>query len=323
MHPAFCRHNAKLIESKLHVVTALSNPLRWRNRYQNYFDFAHHCESHDAQLITVELQTGERPHEITDKNNPFHLQLRSRDELFHKENLQNIGFKLVPQDAKYVAFIDADMIFTRTDWVQETLHQLQHYDAVQMFSSFTDLLPEFRTGPTHPGFMWSYFNRPELLGKGCYGSKWLGSPGGAWAYRIEAFRLLGGLLERCILGAADAHMAYGLVQRDASETALHNEIQHGTEQYKLYIKAWQANAAQLRKNVGYVDSHMIHKWHGPRTRRGYSERWQILERNAYDPYIDVTPDQNGVLELTGNKPKLRDDVRAYFRSRSEDSNTLE
>jgi hypothetical protein len=118
-------------------------------------------------------------------------------------------------------------------------------------------------------------------------------------------------------------MAYGLVQRHSIENAMHKEIQHGTDEYKLYIKAWQANAAQLRRNVGYVDSHMVHKWHGPRTRRGYSERWQILERNGFDPYLDVTPDCNGVLQFTGNKPRLRDDVRAYFRSRNEDTDSLQ
>jgi hypothetical protein len=67
---------------------------------------------------------------------------------------------------------------------------------------------------------------------------------------------------------------------------------------------------------------MIHKWHGPRALRGYTERWKILEANAFDPYLDLRPDEHGVFEFTGNKPKLRDDVRQYFRSRNEDSDSL-
>lgn len=323
MHPAFRRPGIQPVNAELYVVTVLSNPLRWINRYRNYWDFHHHVHAHGAQLVTVELAQGERPFELVQVDDTsIHVQIRSRDEMFHKENLMNIGARFVPATAKYIAFIDADMIFTRPDWVQETIQQLQHYEVVQMFSSFTDLLPNHRTGATHPSFMYNFFHRPELLGHGCYGPKWLGSPGGAWAYRVESFKRLGGLLDRCIVGAGDAHMAYGLVQRDEA-APLHAEMKHGTDQYRLYVRSWQANAAQLRKNVGYVEAHMIHKWHGPRSRRGYADRWKILESNAYDPYVDVRPDADGVLEFSGNKPRLRDDIRAYFRSRNEDSDSPE
>jgi len=318
-HPAHHRLGVHIFPEHLYVITILNNPLRWRSRYRNYHEFHHHVTSHGARLITVELAQGDREFEITEVGHPHHVQYRIRDEMFHKENLQNLGLRALPADAKYVAFIDADMTFTRADWVQETLHQLQHFDVVQMFSSFTDLLPDHRTGATHPGFMWSYFHRPELLENGCYGSKWLGSPGGAWAYRVETLQRLGGLLDRCILGSADMHMAYGLVQRPFN----HADLKHGSQQYKLYVHAWQANAAQLRKNIGYVAAHMVHKWHGPRNKRGYSDRWKILEQNNFDPYVDIIPDANGVYEFAGNKPQLRDEVRRYFRSRDEDSTSGE
>ena len=59
------------------------------------------------------------------------------------------GLKVIGREARtvmpsercaYVAFIDADMMFTRTDWVQETLHQLQHFD-VEMH-----VAPDYPTG---------------------------------------------------------------------------------------------------------------------------------------------------------------------------------
>jgi hypothetical protein len=34
--------------------------------------------------------------------------------------------------------------------------------------------------------------------------------------------------------------------------------------------------------------------------------------NAHDPLTDVAYDSQGVLSLTGNKPQLRDGLRAYF-----------
>ena len=56
--------------------------------------------------------------------------------------------------------------------------------------------------------------------------------------------------------------------------------------------------------------------------RAYGSRWRVLLDNQYDPRTDVSRDWQGVLQLTGNKPRLRDHIRAYFRDRNEDSPEL-
>ena len=53
--------------------------------------------------------------------------------------MQKEVIKHWPLDWKYGATIDADFHFTRHDWALETVHQLQHYDFVQLFSSYADL----------------------------------------------------------------------------------------------------------------------------------------------------------------------------------------
>lgn len=317
-HPSQAKVGIRVFPEKLHVVTVLENPLRFLSRYRNYWDFHKHVKDAGAELVTVELAMGARPFEITNSDDPWSVQLRTRDEMFHKENLCNLGAWRLPLGVRYIAFIDADMIFTRPDWVQETLHQLQHFDVVQMFSSYSDQYPDHTLSPVMKSFMWNYYHSEDKPAD-CYGSgKWAGAPGGAWAYRIEAFRALGSLLDRCILGSADAHMAVGLVQK-FTLPSLHREISHCTDQYRRYIKFWQRNAARLNGNVGYVQAHLVHKYHGPRSARGYSDRWKILQRHHYDPWSDLMPDNHGVFEWVGSKPGLRDDVRRYFRSRNEDS----
>ena len=315
------------------MVTCLENPQRWRSRYKNYHHFARHVREAGAVLITVESAFGHRHFEITDSKNPYHVQVRSIDELFRKENLQNLGAQRLPLGTKYVAFIDADITFARPDWAQETLHLLQHYLVIQMFSSFTDVGPNHEILRTMPSFMWNYFNAPDDGGftpedSGYYGGwkwgrKWAGAPGLAWAYRVEdALDPLGGLLDRCILGGGDSHMAYGIMQRqDLAE--LHLEMRGATDAYRRYIATWQANAARLNKNAYFMEGTVLHMWHGHKKKRGYNSRWRILERNKYDPFVDVMLDHQGVLRLTGNKPQLRDDVREYFRDRDEDSHEVD
>jgi hypothetical protein len=123
-------------------------------------------------------------------------------------------------------------------------------------------------------------------------------------------------MDRCILGSADWYMAFGLVQKNDPGP----ETRACTDQYKNYILNWISNATRLHANVGYVDAHMVHKFHGPKEKRQYGERWKILERNLYNPWVDIQPDHQGVYMLNGNKPRLRDEMRRYFRVRDEDCN---
>lgn len=140
----------------LYVVAVISNPVRFASRYHLYRRFAEHMQASGADLLTVEVAFGDRPHAVTEAGNPMHVQLRTRDELWHKENMINLGIARLPADWQYVAWIDADLEFVRRDWVAETIEQLQHYRVVQMFQSAIDLGPDNQVLKTHRGFVWCW-----------------------------------------------------------------------------------------------------------------------------------------------------------------------
>jgi hypothetical protein len=48
----------------------------------------------------------------------------------------------------------------------------------------------------------------------------------------------------------------------------------------------------------------------------------VLLDNCYDPRTDISRNWQGVYQLNGNKLRLRDQIRAYFRDRNEDSAEL-
>jgi len=148
-HPAHAPYSVPAIlafDDKLYVIAVVSNPVRYHSRYRLYRAFEKHVADAGAILLTVEMAFGGRPFEVTQAGNPLHVQLRSDFELWHKENLINIGISRLPVEAQYIAWIDADVTFARPDWAQETIQQLQHYAVVQMFSQSTDL------GPNHEPF---------------------------------------------------------------------------------------------------------------------------------------------------------------------------
>ena len=312
VHPSQRQLHVEPVSAPLYVITVIFNPQRYASRYRLYHGFEKHCLDAGAIPYTVEIALRDRYHEVTSHENPHHIQLRTESELWFKENAGNVGMRYLPHDWEYVAFVDADFLFTRPDWATETVHMLQHYDAVQMFSNLTYLTSDFKVHNQMRGFVYTHLNQGTMPKQ--YGHR--GAVGGAWAFRRSAIDKLGGLLETCILGSGDWHMAFALALRDDS----HPEMKFAEiPQYAKAIRDWAERAEDLRGNIGFVDSNAIHHWHGPLKNRGYSTRWTILTENRFDPYRDLSHDWQGLLSLTSHKPKLRDDIRAYFRSRNEDS----
>lgn len=301
------------MNNNLYVVTCISNPVRYHSRYALYKDFEKRMKDAGVILYTVELAFGDRPFEITQSDNPHHVQVRSFFELWHKENMLNLGIQRLPNDWEYVAWIDADIQFTHPNWVNETIEQLQHYMIVQMFSHSIDLDPNYAPMHTYTGFVYNYYHKIKEIDNGY--SKYFGHPGYAWAARREALDAVGGLIDEAILGAADMHMACALVGK---ATSSYNGLVH--PEYKNMCLRWQERANKfIKKDIGYVPGQINHFWHGAKADRRYQDRWKILVDNKFNPVTDIYPDSQGLIQLNPDRIKLRDDVRKYFRSRFEDS----
>lgn len=316
----------------LHVVCVITNPIRYKSRYELYRRFVDHVHAAGAKLHVVEAAFGDRPHETLTPHADQHIALRTHDELWLKENLINVGISRLPADWQYVAWVDADVRFARPDWAAETVHQLQHYEVVQMFSVAHDLTPSFDTYQSHLGFvhtMHQGFDRRKVgfngragnvygsggatgvSVKGQHASIW--HPGYAWAATRKAMDATGGLLDIAILGAADNHMAHGLY--GMADLTLGEGPGNG---YRTAVLEWQSRAAALHHDVGFVPGALFHDFHGPKRKRGYRDRWKILRENNFDPVKDLTRDWQGLWQLRPERIKLRDDLRRYFRSRDED-----
>jgi hypothetical protein len=256
---------------------------------------------------------GDRPFEITQADNPHHIQVRSYFELWHKENMLNIGISRLPIDWEYVAWVDADVQFTRADWVNETIQQLQHYMFVQMFSHSVDLSPRYEPIKTHTGFVHDWYHNPDSIKRGGYAT--FSHPGYAWAARREALDYVGGLIDFGILGSGDRHMACAMIGK--VEHSFHKDV---NEDYKIRCFEWQRRCNEfIKKDIGYVAGTINHFWHGSKADRRYNDRWKILVHYQFKPDRDAYYDTQRLLQLDENLIGLRDAIRKYFRVRFEDS----
>jgi hypothetical protein len=305
------------VDARLYVVTPIVNPSRYRSRYALYREFEKYITDAGAVLYTVEAAYGDRDFAVTDAANPKHVRLRTNHEVWHKENLINIGVSRLPADWKYVAWIDADVQFARPDIVAETIHQLQHFSVVQMFAHATDLGPKHEPLRSFDGFVaeWIKQNGTVPANMEQY-TVW--HPGYAWACRRDAWDQLGGLIDFGIVGSADRYMACALIGEVAQ--SLSTEIIQDCPVYTDWCLEWQARAeTYIKHNIGFVDGLLLHYFHGAKKNRGYFNRSSILWKNQFDPAKDVKRDWQGLWQLTDRKIGLRDQLRAYFRARDEDS----
>ena len=319
-------------DQTLHITSVYFNPFRSKNRLATFQAFIDQMQrTANVVLHIVEVAFGDRPFEVTTEED---VQLRTNDVLWLKENAINLGVAHFPLGWKYGGYVDGDLSFTRQDWALEAIHQLQLYSWVQLFSGYGFLSHEHRPLTLRPSFAYAYHNyfggtqeqhNEESGPHSGYHQppgpnkphKFLGAVGGAWSFTNKAFEAVGGMLDFCILGAADWYMAFGLIGCNCGN---HIEMANCKEAYITDIVKWQEKAYKaIKGNISYIDSFVTHNWHGDVSQRGYDDRWQILTKFDFNPAIDIVKDRQGLIRWAGNKHKLESAVKRYFISRNEDN----
>jgi len=307
----------------LYVVCPIFNAWRWRSRWRLYQDFEKRVADAGAILYTVEAAFGDRRFVVTEAGNPRHIQLRLNDhqDLWLKENLINIGVSRLPADWWAVAWIDGDVTFRRDDWANETLHALQHWPIVQMFSQAVDTGPDHELLPNATGlsFGWCHTQHlPVRIRGGKKGDPYvrMPHPGFAWACRRTFWDAIGGLIDWSILaGGSDWHMAYGFI----GEIEWTLSPRH-TPGYLRMMREWARRAtAACAGHMGVVKGLVLHDWHGHKVQRGYDQREALYVNAKFDPLTDLRRDWQGLWMLNSERAALREAVSASLRARNEDT----
>ena len=307
----------------LHVFAVRSYPLRWKQPDVVARAWIQHLLDSGVRLHLIEVQYGERPFEFAEVPHVNHIGLRAKTWCWSKENALNLGIARVP-DARYIATSDSDVFFRRPGWAAETVQALQHYDAVQPWSTAYDLGPNDEHMAVHKSFCHQFLHGEPVAPQGANWWKFNGGPyeyphsGYVWAWTRQALEWLGGLFELGGMGSGDHHMALGLAGK--AEWSLPGGV---SASYRDAVLRWQNRAGQhINGNLGYVPGTVEHRFHGRKADRGYLSRWDMFVRHGFDPVTDLKRNTNGVFEWAGNKPELKREFDLYLRSRNEDINSL-
>jgi hypothetical protein len=302
----------------LHVIAVSFNPRRFKSHVNNYTAFEKHMLESGVQLTVVECAYGDIPHGLVN-DGINHVPVYAKNPIWVKEALINIGISRLPRDWKYVAWIDADIIFENPTWAEEIVYALQHYDFIQPWSDCLDISDTGGLiGKPHKSFCHQWVNEPKtcsMMGKSGYT---FAHPGYAWAATRSALEATGGLIETAVLGSGDHHMSLAMIGK--AELSIPVGV---TEAYAAPILRWQDRCkSHINGNISYIPGTIRHLYHGQKENRQYISRWDILKKHNFDPYVDIKYNTSGVPELAGNKPELKRDIMAYFASRNEDATVL-
>lgn len=338
------------VDEPLYVITAVFNTPRFRTLWKHYNEFAHYVLQSGAYLITIEYALGQREYAVTQKVAGYEdkhtiVNVRGNSELWLKERLGNIALQHVPEEAKYIALIDNDIRFMRSDWVGETIQQLQHFKVIQMFEVAQDLdsnsFPyQFNTGfvkdwREYGDIKMQFSQNKSIPNIKVPTSKSLKNvqnpycdecqdgelrvnrfhPGFAWAYRRDTLDNLGGLIDIGILGSGDSHMATALVGK-----SLESVHPKANKNYKDILLQWEERALRhVNYNIGFMQGAITHAFHGSKKYRKYGSRWNVLIEYDYNPVTDIRSNLQGVYELNDNKPAMTAAFQQYFAERNADN----
>lgn len=304
----------------LWAVTAFFNPEGYRSRARNFRLFREGIEGR-APLLAVELAYGEE-YELGPGDADRLLRLRSDQVLWQKERLLNMALRELPDECRFLVWVDGDILFDGESWAEETREALEKYRMVQPFAAVHDL-PR-GAGPETPSGEGALLTRSSLArmvgedgfdpSRASTDMSAVGSPGHAWAARRDLLEETG-LYDAMIVGSGDnavALAAWGHAESIAAAYAMNDR------QAEHYLRWAGPFREAVGGEVGAVPGDIRHLWHGDLSDRAYGSRYAPLARFEFDPERDIAPDGNGAWRWNSEKPELHAYVRDYFRSRRED-----
>lgn len=304
-------HGNRQIEDCLHVVTCISNVCEYKRRWQLMKEFIQRMETtKKVKLYVVEVAYGSQDFVMTTPDHPQHLQLRTEHALWHKENMINLAIKrLLPTDWKAVAWIDGDIEFENTDWVDYTLKTLTQFDIVQLFSVCFDLDKQNIPMNIWQGFGYKFCNGQEFTHQRGL-NYW--HCGYAWACTREFYEKMGGIYDKSILGSGDYILSQRLFGNIAS-------LDESLIDFRKDIACHYVEIDEMDVRVGYIPCVIKHYYHGEKTNRKYIQRNEVLVEIQYDPAKHITYDNNGLIVPSACMPnETLEKILQYFSQRNED-----
>jgi hypothetical protein len=303
-------------------ITAIFEPVPSPHTLRNLARFSAGVRRQGLPLAIVELAFGEAPFRVPESAGDRVLRLRGGALLWQKERLLNLLTAALPAACRYVAWLDADVLFENDHWVRETRARLDKAPVVQPFEDACWLGPGETTAPhvlpagVGEGHamrgMAATLSRADDRRRALVDYASHGHTGFAWAARRDLLARHG-IYDRHILGLGDfitAHAFAGGIDFLRGRHLVSRDL--GARERRA-VEAWGLPVAEeTGGRIDWTPGRVLHLHHGPIASRRYAERRRILKDADFDPASDIVADADGLWQWASDRPALHDTVAAFL-----------
>lgn len=261
------------------IISCYFNPMKSPWRRKAFDTFFEGIKGYNYKI--VECVIGDSQPELPD----FIEKVYTKSLLWHKETLLNNIIKSLPSKYKYIFWLDADIIFTNPNWLEESVNVMKA--GANMIQPF-EYCVHLQKGETKPSFLVNAYKRdcsnPILRHKFLWRSFCSnhasglnantnydvhGHVGLAWGIKREVYdKISGGLYDKALIGGADhimAHAAAGHINHNCITKSFGEDISAVNDySSKMY--------AAVGGKLGFTAGDVYHIWHGELKDRQYLKR---------------------------------------------------
>jgi len=309
--------------SPLWAITTYFNPAAYERRLQAYRVFRANLA---IPLVTIELGFNQLFSLNQGEDADILLQVSGADIMWQKERLLNQALKALPPECDKVAWLDCDILFEQSNWAVDVCDILSEYTLVQLFQKVHYLDSGWQQEKAYDEHIER--SRPSVLSAvdaGLSPEICLSHPGPekrpgtyangmAWAAQRTLLDRYG-FYDACIIGGGDRAIscaALGCFEH------LREWHQMNDMQWKYYLSWAEPFFSACGNRICSVQGDIYHQWHGKASDRGLESRHGGLKQYAFNPFHDITAEQNGCWKWNSDKPELHEYLRNYFLRRKED-----
>lgn len=229
------------------------------------------------------------------------LTLRTDSLMWHQPTAAGLVEPLIPLEHDSLVLLDGDILIPDRDFGYKVSKSLEKYDVVQPFLNAK----------------WLFKNARYRLSKASYGYAHVHGltdpktntqyhPGYAWATRRDMWPVLP---DRVVTGGDDALMCSLLANLETSLIC---------EKSNQWIHDDPVLQKHKESTFGYLDTQLIHLFHGYDQGRQYTKRREDL-RAFFDPDKHLERNPNGLYQWTSKGRFMESLIRSTWLKRREDS----
>lgn len=296
------------------VVCCYFNPCNYKSKFLNFVKFLNSIHSTGIYPLVIETYSSKSLYRVNNFTKNI-ISIKTESLFWKKEQLLNIGIKhLLKKEFEYIAWIDADIVLSDTNWWKRVVYATKFYGVTQIFShSYKEKVHPLEKERTSSAYQLTHTD--TCLDLKCILQR-KAEPGYGHCYH-RSFLEKNLLFDLSIIGGGDILNLIGYYYNKTTHDIILNDrfFLQMTNSFKNSFVDWCKKNKKLKHGVGYANVNIKTLFHGNKSDRMYVSREHILSKHKYNPNTDLEI-ENQIYKI--KNLGIKQDIKHYFHNRNED-----